>query len=117
MDRSTAHTIRLALVVSLGGFIFGFDASVISGAVRFITEDFNLTDIQIGLVVGAPTLGGILTALTAGPLSDVYGRRTLLLAVATLYVVSAVMSAFAPSFVARSLCPMRINLREPSAFN
>ena len=98
MDRSTAHTIRLALVVSLGGFIFGFDASVISGAVRFVTEDFNLTDIQIGLVVGAPTLGGILTALTAGPLSDVYGRRTLLLAVAFLYVISAVLSAFAQSY-------------------
>ena len=98
MDRSTAHTIRLALVVSLGGFIFGFDASVISGAVRFITQEFNLSDIQIGLVVGAPTLGGILTALTAGPLSDLYGRRTLLLVVASLYVVSAVTSAFAPNF-------------------
>ncbi len=98
MDRSTAHTVRLALVVSLGGFIFGFDASVISGAVKFITEDFNLSDIEIGLVVGAPTLGGILTALVAGPLSDVYGRRTMLRLVASLYTVSAVLSALAQSF-------------------
>lgn len=98
MNRSTAHTVRLALVVSLGGFIFGFDASVISGAVKFISEDFRLTDLQLGLVVGAPTLGGVITALTAGPLSDLYGRRTLLRAVACLYTVSAVMSALAQSF-------------------
>ena len=98
MTSSTAHTLRLALVVSLGGFIFGFDASVISGAVRFITEEFNLSDVELGLVVGAPTLGGILTALTAGPLSDLYGRRNLLRIVASLYLLSAFASAFATSF-------------------
>lgn len=98
MERSTAHTVRLAIVISLGGFIFGFDASVISGVVRFITAEFNLSDVQVGLVVGAPTLGGILTALTAGPLSDLYGRRTMLQVVAALYVVSAVLSALAQSY-------------------
>jgi sugar porter (SP) family MFS transporter len=98
LEKSASHTARLALVVSLGGFIFGFDASVISGAIRFVTAEFGLSDIQLGLVVGAPTLGGILTALVAGPLSDLYGRKTLLLAVASLYVVSAVLSALAQSF-------------------
>lgn len=98
MERSTAHTVRLALVISLGGFIFGFDASVISGAIRFITDDFNLTDFQLGLVVGAPTLGGVLTALTAGPLSDLYGRRTMLQVVAALYLLSATASALAQSY-------------------
>lgn len=98
MEQSTAHTVRLALVISLGGFIFGFDASVISGAIKFITEDFGLSDVELGLVVGAPTLGGIITALTAGPLSDVYGRKTMLVAVATLYLVSAVLSALAQSY-------------------
>jgi sugar porter (SP) family MFS transporter len=93
-----AHTLRIALAVSLGGFVFGFDASVISGAVRFVAEDFALGDLQMGLLVGAPTLGGILSATCAGPLSDLYGRRTLLLVLAALYVLSAGFSAFAPNY-------------------
>ncbi|MDJ0877860.1 MAG: sugar porter family MFS transporter [Halieaceae bacterium] len=93
-----AHTLRIALAVSLGGFVFGFDASVISGAVRFVAQDFNLGDLQMGLLVGAPTLGGILSASCAGPLSDLYGRRTLLLILAALYVLSAGFSAFAPNY-------------------
>jgi sugar porter (SP) family MFS transporter len=93
-----AHTLRVALAVSLGGFVFGFDASVISGAVGFVAQDFNLGDLQMGLLVGAPTLGGILSASCAGPLADLYGRRTLLLVLAALYVVSAGFSAFAPNY-------------------
>ena len=82
MTANHAHTLRLALAVSLGGFVFGFDASVISGAVRFVAQDFALGDLELGLLVGAPTLGGILSASCAGPLSDLYGRRTLLLVLA-----------------------------------
>ena len=93
-----AHTVRVALAVSLGGFVFGFDASVISGAVRFVGQDFGLGDLQLGLLVGAPTLGGILSASCAGPLADLYGRRTLLLILAALYVLSAGFSAFAPNY-------------------
>ena len=98
MTDKQAHTLRIAMAVSLGGFVFGFDASVISGVVKFVAQDFQLGDIQIGLMVGAPTLGGIISATCAAPLSDLYGRRTLLLVLAALYVVSAVISAFAPSY-------------------
>lgn len=98
MTDKHAHTLRIALAVSLGGFVFGFDASVISGVVKFVAQDFNLGDFQIGLMVGAPTLGGILSATCAAPLSDLYGRRTLLLVLAVLYVISAGVSAFAPTY-------------------
>jgi MFS family permease len=98
LSNGHAHTLRIALAVSLGGFVFGFDASVISGAVRFVAQDFDLGDLELGLLVGGPTLGGILSATCAGPLSDLYGRRTLLLVLAALYVISASFSAFAPSF-------------------
>lgn len=98
MTGNHAHTLRIALAVSLGGFVFGFDASVISGAVRFVAQDFDLGDLQMGLLVGAPTLGGVLSATCAGPLSDLYGRRLLLLVLAALYVISATFSAFAPSY-------------------
>jgi sugar porter (SP) family MFS transporter len=98
MSNNHTYTLRVALAVSLGGFVFGFDASVISGAMKFIARDFSVSDLELGLLVGAPTLGGILSAFCAGPLSDLYGRRTLLLILAALYVISAALSAFSPSY-------------------
>ena len=88
----------IAGLVSLGGFLFGFDASVISGVVGFIVPEFSLNELQVGLVVGAPTIGGILAGLTSGPLADYIGRKRVLLILAALYTVSAIGSALAPNF-------------------
>lgn len=97
------YAFRLAVIVSLGGFLFGFDASVISGAINFIGADFNLTDWQLGLVVGAPTLGGIIAGASSGPLSDRFGRKPILLLIAILYAISAAFSALAPDYFSISL--------------
>jgi len=87
-----------ASVVSLGGFLFGFDASVISGVINFIVPRFGLNDWQLGLVVGAPTLAGIIASLGGALLADVIGRKRVLLILALLYTASAVASAFAPNY-------------------
>jgi len=76
----------------------GFDASVISGVVKFIELDFNLTKIQLGWAVSSLTLTATLAMMLAGPLSDRFGRRVILRAAATLFGVSAVASALAPNF-------------------
>lgn len=82
-------------VIALGGFLFGFDAAVISGVVDFVTPIFDLDDWSIGLVVGAPTLAGMLAALSVGPAADALGRKKVMLALAFLYLLSAFASAFA----------------------
>ena len=87
-----------ACIVSLGGFLFGFDASVISGAVGSVVGAFDLDEWQTGLVVSAPTLAAALTALIIGPASDLVGRKRVLLLVALLYLLSAGASALAPNF-------------------
>ncbi len=87
-----------ACVVSISGFLFGFDASVISGVVGFIVPEFGLNDLQVGLVVSAPSLAAIFTGLIVGPSSDLIGRKKVLLAVALLYLASAITSALAPNF-------------------
>lgn len=96
----TTHrqTLLYTLIVALGGFVFGFDASVISGTVSFVTEQFALDAWQQGMVVSSPTLGALVGMLLAGPLADKFGRRDLLIAVAALYVVSALFSALATGF-------------------
>ncbi len=99
MYKRQQFIIRTALIVALGGFLMGFDASVISGVNKFIEIQFNLTKLELGWAVGSLTLTATLAMMVSGPLSDKYGRRLILKIAATLYFISAVGSAFAPSFL------------------
>ncbi len=93
------YVIVTALIVALGGFLMGFDASVISGVVKFIEPEFNLNKIELGWAVSSLTLTSTLAMLVSGPLSDRVGRRTVLKYAAVLYAVSAIGSALAPDFI------------------
>ena len=99
MTPATRYTIRVALIVALGGFLMGFDASVISGVVGFIEPQFNLTKIQLGWSVASLTFTSTLAMMIAGPLSDKMGRRPVLKIAAVLFAISAVASALAPDFI------------------
>ncbi|NVJ60077.1 MAG: sugar porter family MFS transporter [Gammaproteobacteria bacterium] len=98
LQSSTSYTIALSFFVALGGFLMGFDASVISGVVGFVENEFNLTDWQLGWVVSSLTLSATIAMLCAGPLSDYFGRRVILQSTAFLFAISAFLSAWAPSF-------------------
>jgi len=88
----------IAIIVALGGLLMGFDASVISGVVKFIEIEFNLTKLELGWSVASLTLTATLAMFISGPLSDKIGRRTVLRYAAILYAISAVGSALAPDF-------------------
>lgn len=76
----------------------GFDASVISGVVKFLELEFNLSKIELGWAVSSLTLTATIAMLIAGPLSNKYGRRKMLSISALLYAISALFSALAPDF-------------------
>jgi SP family arabinose:H+ symporter-like MFS transporter len=99
MKKNQLFTVRVALIVALGGFLMGFDASVISGVVKFIEPQFDLTKIQLGWAVSSLTLMSTLAMFVSGPISDRLGRRTVLKYAAVLFSISAVGSALAPDFV------------------
>lgn len=99
MNKQNFIVTRIALTVAMGGFLMGFDASVISGVVKFIEPEFDLTKIQLGWSVGSLTLTATLAMMLAGPLSDRFGRRLVLKYAAVLYAISAIGSAIAPSFL------------------
>ena len=86
------------MIVALGGFLMGFDASVISGVVKFIEPEFDLTKLELGWAVSSLTLTSTLAMMLAGPLSAVYGRKPILKLAASLYAISAIGSALAPDF-------------------
>ena len=98
MIDAPGRIITYAFLVTIGGFVFGFDAAVIGGTVGYIATLFDLSPWQIGLVVSAPTLAAIVSSFTIGIVSDLIGRKIVLIMLAALYVVSAIMSAFAWSF-------------------
>jgi SP family arabinose:H+ symporter-like MFS transporter len=98
MKRKALFTIRIALIVALGGFLMGFDASVISGVNKFVQIDFKLTDLQLGFSVSSLTLIAALAMMVSGPLSDRFGRRVLLRVCAIVFSISAIGSAMAPNF-------------------
>lgn len=88
----------VALVVALGGFLMGFDASVISGVVGFLEVEFSLTKIEQGWSVSSLALTASLGMLISGPISDRIGRRPVLKTAAVLFAVSAIATAIAPNF-------------------
>jgi len=99
MTPQIRYTIRVALTVALGGFLMGFDASVISGVVTFIEPEFQLSNIELGWAVASLTLTATLAMMVSGPLSDRFGRRAVLKAAALLFSLSAIASAVAPDYL------------------
>ena len=97
--RKNSFIVLIAMIVALGGFLMGFDASVISGVNKFIEIEFGLTKLELGWAVSSLTLTATLAMMVAGPLSDQIGRKKVLTIAAVLYAVSAFGSAFAPSFL------------------
>ncbi len=98
MRACTRDTVTVSLIVAFGGFLMGFDASVISGVVPFIESQFSLGRFALGWSVASLTLTATVAMLIAGPLSDRLGRRPVLLATASVFAVSALASAVAPDF-------------------
>ena len=87
-----------SLSAALGGFLMGFDASVISGVVGFIEDEFNLNELQLGWAVASLTLTSTIAMLGAGPLSNRIGRVGVLRAAALLFLFSAFGCAVAPGY-------------------
>src|SRR4051794_9538855 len=88
-----------AAVAALGGFLFGFDTAVISGATDALRLRFALTSGQLGFTVASALIGTIVGSVAAGAPSEQYGRRPVLRALAVLYFVSAVGCGFAPNWI------------------
>ncbi len=100
------RAIALAVAAAVGGFLFGFDSSVINGAVDAVEGEFELSGVVTGFVVAVALLGSALGAWLGGRLSDRWGRTRVMVLGAVLFFVSSVLSAFA--FAAWDLALWRV---------
>lgn len=93
-----------AFVVALGGFLFGFDTAVISGAEQSIQQYWGLSEVQHGFTVSIALIGTVFGALGGSMPSDRLGRKSTLLLVAAIYLFSAIGTALATDWYLFLLC-------------
>jgi len=87
---------KYALIASLGGFLFGFETAVISGAEQIIQQLWQLDAFWHGLTVSISLIATILGALLAGGYAEKYGRKPVLALIALLYLFSAIGCGLSP---------------------
>lgn len=95
MANKLIFTGYISVVVALGGFLLGFDFSVIAGVLPFIEGYFNLDATRLGFAAANVSYGAVLGTIAAGPAIHRVGRKKVLVTCAILYAASAVMSAVA----------------------
>lgn len=86
-----------ATITATGGLLFGYDTGVISGALLFIRQDFELTSFLEGIIVSFLLVGAMIGAFSGGPLSDRIGRRPTALVAAVIFGIGALAVALAPT--------------------
>ncbi len=93
---NTLYLSGLALIAAIGGYLFGFDFAVISGALPFLREQFGLNEYWEGFTTGSLALGCIIGCLVAAKTSEKFGRRPALLLSAFVFAFSSAGMAMAP---------------------
>ncbi|WP_276090244.1 sugar porter family MFS transporter [Pedobacter sp. JY14-1] len=127
---NNTYIIGISFISALGGYLFGFDFAVISGALPFLRTAFALDAWWEGFLTGSLALGCIVGCLIAGKMADKYGRRPGLMLAAVIFAVSSVGIALATDLVffvtmrfaagigvgmASMLCPMYIAEISPAS--
>ena len=87
-----------SMVVALGGFLFGFDTAVISGAEKSIQQFWSLSVFQHGLTISIALIGTVVGSLLGSKPSDAFGRKYTLAFVAVAYLLSSLGTALADNW-------------------
>lgn len=96
-QRSGGKVFLIAIVAATGGLLFGFDTGVISGALPFLKQYWTLGDKTIEWVTTTVLLGAVLGAIGSGKLSDLLGRKKMIIINAIIFSIGALGCAFATS--------------------
>jgi sugar porter (SP) family MFS transporter len=87
------YLLLVTMVAAVGGFLFGYDLSIISGSILFLKDEWSLTPMMMGAVTGSAILGCPFGAIVGIFFSDRWGRNRCLIISAFLFLVSAIGSA------------------------
>jgi SP family galactose:H+ symporter-like MFS transporter len=92
-----ARAASIIAVILLAGALFGYDQGVISGALIGIQKAFEVGHVALEIVTSWVTLGAMFGSLAGGYVADLFGRKRTLFAAAALFIIGALVQAFAPN--------------------
>ncbi|KAI9499214.1 general substrate transporter [Zychaea mexicana] len=95
---ASLYTYILVTCICVGGFLFGYDTGVISGALQPLQNDFHMDDVDKELVVGGTTFGAIFGGFFTGLLSDRFGRKPLIMISCLVFIAGALLLALPRSY-------------------
>ena len=96
-DKPGYFFILIATIAALSGILFGYDTGVVSGAILFIKNDFQLSSLANGIIVSSVLFGALLGAMISGKLVDQLGRKYLLIIDAIIFLLGTLFSSLAYS--------------------
>lgn len=94
-----SYPVRIALIAALGGFLFGFETAVISGAEKTLQQLWSLNSVWQGFTVASSLIGTVLGSIVAGFPAQKYGRKKVLIGIALMYLVSAIGCAITSTWL------------------
>ncbi|MDP7592661.1 MAG: sugar porter family MFS transporter [Litorilituus sp.] len=97
IQSSVLYVLFISSVAAIGGFLFGFDSGVINGTVTALGNAFNSDNVATGFNVASVLLGCAVGALLAGPISDHFGRKPIMIVTAIIFAISAFGSGISAS--------------------
>ena len=97
--KNYGYAVRVSLIAALGGFLFGMEVAVISGAEKTIQQLWSLSSFWQGFTVASSLIGTVFGSLLAGGPAQKYGRKKVLIAIALMYLLSAVGCALSSAWL------------------
>lgn len=89
---------KLTSISSIGGFLFGYDTGIVSGAILYFEDTWpEIRSEQTEFIVSIAMLGAFIACLLAGPICDKYGRKPVIIAADILFTIGSIMMAFTPT--------------------
>jgi sugar porter (SP) family MFS transporter len=95
-EETNGFVVGVAAIAAIGGFLFGYDTGVISGALLLIKQDLGASTFEQSAIVGSLLLGAVAGAILSGYLAAAIGRRPVKIISGCIFAIGAIWSALAP---------------------
>lgn len=96
---SDRYVFLISLIATFGGFLFGYDLSLIGAANSYIRDQFHLNQVVLGFTTASAALGCMVGPFLGGWLCDRFGRERTMMVAAALLAIGALLTALAPNVI------------------
>ena len=92
----TFQVVKMVALSAISGFLFGYDTGIVSGAMVFVKDHFKLNDVWQEVIISITILGAWVFSITAGKLSDKFGRKKVIVWSSLIFTFGSVLMGFSP---------------------